>query len=139
MGDLINIEDLKREFVLKTSAKDLKAFAEQQQKVIETLVSSNRSLSEKVSHLENLLMSLENNNVISQISTEEMICIEQINVLRGKSANRELSLDEVKRLDLLVKNLRLIREKSTQVINTREYTHVKEAELVAIATQTETE
>lgn len=137
MSNVINIEDLRRDFVLKTTNKDLKDFAHQQQVVIETLLTSNKNLEEKVKHLENLLLSLENNNIVSQITPEEMICIEQINGLKSKSSNRELSLDEVKRLDLLVKNLRLIREQSTQVINTKEYSNVKEAELVAIATQTE--
>lgn len=137
MSNVINIEDLRRDFVLKTTNKDLKDFAVQQQAVIETLLSTNKNLEDKLKHLENLLLSLENNNIVSQITPEEMICIEQINGLRSKSSNRELSLDEVKRLDLLVKNLRLIREQSTQVINTKEYTNVKEADLVAIATQTE--
>jgi len=137
MSNVINIEDLRRDFVLKTTNKDLKDFAVQQQAVIETLLASNKHLEDKLKHLENLLLSLENNNIVSQITPEEMICIEQINGLRSKSSNRELSLDEVKRLDLLVKNLRLIREQSTQVINTKEYTNVKEADLVAIATQTE--
>ena len=66
-------------------------------------------------------------------NAEEMICIEQIDLLKQKSSSRELSLDEVKRLDLLVKNLRLIREQSTEVINTTDYKNLGEAELVAIA------
>ena len=68
-----------------------------------------------------------------RVSAEENICMEQIHILKTNSSNRELSLDEVKRLDLLVKNLRLIREQSTQVINAGELGDVEEAALVAIA------
>lgn len=68
-----------------------------------------------------------------RVSAEENICMEQIHILKINSSNRELSLDEVKRLDLLVKNLRLIREQSTQVINTGDLGDIEEAALVAIA------
>lgn len=139
MSNLIDIKQLRDEFVLKTKTKDLKAFAEQQQVIIEKLMEQTHQLQEKNKHLEKILLSLEKNNMVVSISPEEMICIEQIEVLRGKSSTRELQLDEVKRLDLLVKNLRLIREQSTQVIESTNHSSIKEADLVAIATQTDFE
>lgn len=139
MSNLVDINQLREEFVQKTKTKDLKAFAEQQQVVIEKLVNQNRQLQEKNDHLEKILMSLEKNNMVISVSPEEMICVEQIEVLKSKSATRELQLDEVKRLDLLVKNLRLIREQSTQVIESTNHSHIKEMDLVAIATQADPE
>jgi hypothetical protein len=44
-----------------------------------------------------------------------------------------LTLEEVKRLDLLVKNLKLIREESTIIVNNKKSDNIKEADLVAIA------
>jgi hypothetical protein len=82
-----------------------------------------------------MLLSSKSNVVRMEITSQELNCMEQIDLLRGKSASRELSLDEVKRLDLLIKNLRLIREESTEVINTASYsTDISEDTLVAIAT-----
>lgn len=135
MSKVIDIQDLNREFVEKTKLKDVKQFAEKQQTLIQTLIDQNNSLREKIDHLESLLMSTPSRAVRIEITPEEAICIEQIEVLRSKSASRELSLDEVKRLDLLVKNLRLIREESTEVINTTSYSNdISEEALVAIAT-----
>lgn len=65
------------------------------------------------------------------ISPEELICIEQINHIKSK--NRELTLDEVKRLDLLVKNLRLIRDESTENITSNSGNDFTEEQLNAIA------
>lgn len=45
----------------------------------------------------------------SVISDEEAICIEQLSILKIVSATRQLSLDEVRQLDLLQKNLRTAR------------------------------
>lgn len=68
---------------------------------------------------------------------EELVCIEQIEVLRNRSAQRELSLEEVKKLDLLIKNLRLIKEQSTENVATAGWRDVSEDALVAIASQSE--
>lgn len=70
-------------------------------------------------------------------STEELICIEQIAILRNRSVQRELSLEEVKKLDLLVKNLRLLQEQSTENVNTNNVRDVSEALLVAVASEPE--
>lgn len=68
------------------------------------------------------------------LTPEELICIEQINILKSKSSDRELSLDECKRLDILVKNLRLIRDESIETIDATNHSSIDEAALVAIAT-----
>ena len=130
MNEIINIQDLKKEFAEKTKVKDLKVFAESQQRLLERLMDENKQLQQKLDHVEQKLLSLD---VAIKLQPEEIICLQQIGLLKKRSESRELSLDEVKRLDLLIKNLRLIREQSTQVIDTKDYTEVKEDELVAIA------
>lgn len=130
MSEVISIQDLKKEFAEKTKAKDLKVFAESQQRLLEKLMNENNQLKDKLNHLEKQMTTLD---VAIKLQPEEVICLQQIDLLKKRSESRELSLDEVKRLDLLIKNLRLIREQSTQVIDTKDYTEVKEDELVAIA------
>lgn len=131
MSDTLDVKALKKQFETATKARELKVYAEAQYNLIEKLEQENKHLKEKLEHMEKMLMS--SKLAAQRLSPEEVICIEQIEVLKSKSANRELSLEEVKRLDLLVKNLRLIREQSTAVINSGDYEAVGEAELVAIA------
>lgn len=45
----------------------------------------------------------------SEISDEEALCVQEIIKLKKYSDDRELSTDEIKKFDLLNKNLRLIR------------------------------
>lgn len=130
MSNLISIEDLKKEFEQKSKAKELKEFAQAQQNLIEKLFQENKFLKEKLLQLE---------GIITQPTPEEMICVEQIEILKKTSKNRELTLDEVKRLDLLIKNLRLIKEQSTENVATPKYREVTEADLVAIASSTPSE
>ena len=126
MSDIISMQDA----LSKMKAKELKEYTAAQFKLVETLRNENQMLKEKVAHLEQLLTTA---TPIMQ-TDEEIICMEQIAILKNRSSGRELSLDEVKRLDLLIKNLRLIREQSTQVIDSVDYSNMKEADLVAAIT-----
>ena len=49
------------------------------------------------------------------VSDEEAICVEQIHKLKENSGKRQLSTDEVKKLDILHKNLKLARGQGTRV------------------------
>ncbi len=131
MADLISIEQLRKDFQEKTKAKDIKEFAVAQQNLIENLLNEIKSLKEKASHLENLMKS--NFKPTQALSDEEVICIEQIGILKQKSSGRILTLEETKQLDLLVRSLKLIREESTIIINHSDPSGMKESELVAIA------
>lgn len=72
-----------------------------------------------------LIGSNDNNN-------EEFICIEQIKILKDRSRERELDINDVKKLDLLIKNLRLIRSQPTE--NTSSTVRdVSEVDLLAAA------
>lgn len=75
-----------------------------------------KKLEEEVSNLKKeidkyrvLLKDLDPDADVSDISDEEIIIVQQISKLKAYSSQRELTNDEVKNLDLYVKNLRLIR------------------------------
>ena len=81
------------------------------------------------------------NNNVSKItkSTEEKIIEEQIDYLDAISAGRGLSLEETRALDLLIKNKKLLEEKSNKPIET-DYNEVPETEdLLRIAGNVESE
>lgn len=138
MSDIYDIEALRKRYLEKTqSTKELKDFAASQQTLIEQLINQNQTLRDKLTALESVVAFT--GGAQSIMSEEEIICVEQIRRLKAKSFERELTLDEVKRLDILVKNLRLIRGQSTDAIDHKDYSEVKEAELVAIATGRQTE
>jgi len=134
MSNVIDISELRKKYESLNKPKDLKAFIEAQHQLISKLQQDMEFLQQKLKEAEKLLISPKAQNILTP---EEVICVEQIDMLRNRSYGRELSLDEVKRLDLLVKNLRLIREQSTQVVNTTAYEHIKEDELLTIAAKSE--
>lgn len=112
----------------KRSKKDMEDFISSQDTTIFKLQSENEILKEKIIQLESFL-SLQQ----TAITNEELICIEQISLIKSKSSSRELSLDEVKRLDILIKNLRLIKNQATDASDEKDYRNVKEADLVTAA------
>lgn len=126
MSDVVSMADM----MAKMKMKELKEYSNAQFLLIGTLRKENLELKEKLEHMEHGLLK----KAATLPSDEELICVEQISILKNRSDQRELSLDEVKRLDLLIKNLRLLREQSTQVIESVDYTNMKEADLVAAIT-----
>lgn len=133
MSNLINIEDLRKQFEDKLTSEEWKKFSEVQYQMIDAYQKQIDLLRRKNEQLEKLLMS-KMDNVAMPLTAEEIICIEQIDRIRHKSIKQELTLEEVKRLDLLVKNLKLIREESTVVINSKSsHEAIPEEDLVAIA------
>lgn len=134
MTKVVDIRELQDLFAGEAKAADIQEFADQQQKVIHKLMLENKVLKEKVAHMEGLLDSVVMQTAISgPVTPEEMICMEQIKILHERSTQRELTLDDVKRLDILVKNLRLIREMSNNTIDVSSHGSVEEADLVRIA------
>lgn len=67
------------------------------------------------------------------VSDEEAICVEQIHLLKVKSRDRELNTDEVKRLDLLHKNLKLARGELSRINNKSAVNKLSKDELAKIA------
>jgi hypothetical protein len=130
MSDIISIDQLRKQFSEKTSLEEWKTFSEMQNSLIEKYQSEIALLRQKNSQLEHLI-NQKAPQLVSELTPEEIICLQQIRRLENSSTSRELTLEEVKRLDLLVKNLKLIREESTIVVNNRS-DNLKESELVAI-------
>lgn len=125
------------QFIKEAKKKELQEFTEKQLVTITKLQDENNFLKQKLGQLERMLVELEQRKMsFNNMQDEELICIEQIQVLKQKSSTRELSLDEAKRLDLFIKNLRLIREQSTEVINSTDYRDLGEEALVRIASST---
>ena len=125
-----NIPDIQKAYKKALKIKEIKELADEQRKIIQKLKEENEQLKAKLAELQsNKLQS----NVGGKISTEELICMEQIELLRAKSLGRELTLEETKKLDLLIKNLRLAREQATQVIDTVDYQSLSVDELEKIA------
>lgn len=118
------------------AVKEVKDLAiEFKAELLTTLERENSDLKKQVEQLKNQLTQQVLGN---QITPEELVCIEQIRILQNRSAQRELSLEEVKKLDLLVKNIRLIREQVTENPTTPKWREVfPEADLVAIASKSE--
>lgn len=111
-----------------------------------TLNEFNNSLMKKlqekdaeISHLKNLLLGgnlpiFGNEGLVAATPEEQLIQV-QIKKIQESSMLRELSLDEVKRFDLLMKNKNLIQERPTE-INGRQKTAAKpktKEELVGLA------
>ena len=132
MSKIYNIEELRREFLLKKSNEDKAEYMQRQQELIEKLIKENTQMQERLSHLESNLMVSASPLLIGNDNAEELICVEQIKILKDRSQSKELDINDVKKLDLLIKNLRLIRSQPTGNVNAN-YRDVSEADLVAIA------
>lgn len=128
---VVDIVALRKQFAENLSIEEWQGFARKQHEIIEHLQEQIKLLSNKNSQLENLISSKFDGNLITHLTDEEQICIEQISRLQKQSMERQLTLEEVKRLDLLVKNLKLIREESTIVVNNLS-DNMKEADLVTL-------
>lgn len=116
-NNIIDINELKKEFAEKLSKEQLQKFSEAQYALINKYENELKFLKEKNKHLENLL--LEKSSLALPLTPEENICLQQINRLEIVSNERQLTLEEVKRLDLLVKNLKLIREGNTLIVESK--------------------
>jgi hypothetical protein len=131
--DIIDINDVRKQMKEKIKAGEMENFVKAQQTLVENLCKQIENLKEKSSHLERVLSGITKSNIVSEITQEEMICIEQIDILKNRSSQRELTTDEVKRLDLLIKNLKLLRQESTVIMSSKSYRTLPEEDLLAIA------
>lgn len=108
------------------SLVDLTSYCNNQFKVIQKLKEEVKELKGQLDHTKSLLTTTvplltppaSVPGVIKvNLSDEENICLIQINKLQEKASSRDLTLEETKKLEILVKSLYLIREKSTQDLN----------------------
>ena len=73
---------------------------------IDKLKAENQQLKVKIQQLESMLMST-SEALHLKVTPEEQICVKQIDSLNRISNERDLTLEEVKKLDFLVKNLKM--------------------------------
>lgn len=120
---------------------ELKSLYDQQFAINQSLIKQIQTLQAEIEHLKTLLGDatpvLEEKPPLV-VSDEQAICEIQIKKLQTAAMQRELTLEETKRLDLLVKNLYLAKGQSTQIVtnnfNPGAFTN---EELINIASQTE--
>jgi hypothetical protein len=80
---------------------------------IEALNGEIKRLKQEITRCKILLDEVDANP--DDVSTAEVICVQQLEKLKESSKNRELTGDEVKNLDVLHKNLKIARGESTRV------------------------
>ena len=132
MSNIISIEELRKEFLEKTKPKDVKEFVEKQQELLEKFMRKCQELEEKLNHANEIISNMGSSLVVGNTNDEELICVQQIEMIKQASLKRELDINEVKKLDLLIKNLRLIRSQPTGVNDTT-IRDVSETDLIALA------
>jgi hypothetical protein len=90
--------------------------------LLETLQKENEDLKFQVGHLKELLTStaplIGGDVSIIEVPQEQAICEIQLRMLNEKAHGRELTLEETKRLEILVKSLYLIKERQGSAIPT---------------------
>lgn len=88
----------------------------------------------ELEHLKDMITKCAPSLTIQQIITdEEMIALKQLAFLKVKALKSELTLDELKAFDILVKNKRLFEDKSTDNVGTALLRDVSQSELLQIA------
>lgn len=105
-----------------TNIEDLKEYANTQYKTIVVQTKKIHELEKSIEVLENKLKETENKSVTTStlaIDAEEQTdtettCVVQIAMIKGLAMNRELTLEEVKKLEILAKTLMLIKGKNTE-------------------------
>jgi hypothetical protein len=110
MSELLDNEQLTKK---DSSKAELKAFAEQQYKELVKLLEINKKLEEEVVHLKKMVTSNDSFLIKTPqiLTNEELICIEQIRLLKVSSELGPLTLEECKKFSEYVKTLKSIRSK----------------------------
>lgn len=118
---------------------ELQQYADVQYKLLQKAHDKIALLEAEIVHLKSIvtssqpLLSAPSELIIK--STEQAICEMQIERLKEASMNRNLTLEETKRLDLLVKNLILAKEANKEIKPDYKYLPegITEATLISIA------
>lgn len=114
-------------FLIKTqggefkSIKELQEYCDAQYNSIQKILQEKEKMQEEIDHLKNLLTTVltsdNPNKTITIIKTPaEVICEQQIEKIQETALKRDLTLEEVKKLDLLIKNNRLLKGDSTDIL-----------------------
>lgn len=94
-----------------TNLGELKRYCDAQFITLQMSIEKIKSLESEIIHLKNLLISLENSkSSIIEKTPELVVCETQLLILEQRALQKELTLEEVKIFDLLVKNKKLLTE-----------------------------
>lgn len=125
------------------NSKELQTYADAQFLALKSATEQIEKLKQEVAHLQDIIaqtVPLVGDNKVDIIiqSTEQSIIEAQIKILSDRALKSELTLEEVKVLDLLIKNKKLLSDEPTTITGERkkkrEYT---EAELISKAKMVE--
>lgn len=114
-------------------------FLVKQHETILSLTNENKRLIEEVEHLKTLLVAsapILNPTTRVILTPEEALIEQQIELIQNRSYNAELTLEDVKKLDLLLKNKKLSKEQNVSLqgeskkVDKKNYTN---AELILLA------
>jgi hypothetical protein len=122
------------------TTKELKEYCDAQYIALQGAVEKIKKLEEEITHLQQILATttelISSPKVEKIIKTPELaICEAQIDILQNRALQKELTLEEVKILDLLIKNKRLLTGEATTIEGEKKKikNQYSEAELVALA------
>ena len=96
----------------EVTPSDLEFKVALQAKTIERITEENIKLKQEVAHLKAIAPIVSAAPVKIAVPYEQSICEIQIKKLQEKAHQRELTLEETKRLEILIKSLYLVREKT---------------------------
>jgi hypothetical protein len=139
MDNISNISQNFKSFI------ELQEYCDAQFAVAQALAKENEKLKAEIEHLKSLLAGatpllkpeVEQPAPKLQVSTEQAILEMQIEKMRQDAMVRQLTLEETKRLDLLIKNLHLVKGQATQITENKLPFNISETDLLRIATQPE--
>jgi hypothetical protein len=118
MDNIIDASQLFQEF---KDVSEWKHFAESQYNTISNLIQENAQLKEEVKHLQELLTSISPGQSLPVpivVSPEEALIDFQIQILKGNNMvpGKEMTLEEIKKLDLLLKNKNIIKQERAAMV-----------------------
>lgn len=140
-GDSSNkgITELQKEFLEQSKVKSLEDNITNLNATIDKLLKQLESKDNEIFELQQRIN--ENHpaitNLAAPLADEELISSAQLERLKNAALNRELSLEEVKKFDLLVKNKRLAQGEATTIdANYRSLpANIQKTELIRIASR----
>lgn len=111
---VVNIHDMAQSAVSQ-SYLELEQKALGLSKTIDQLLNKLEEKEKEILQLQNLLNSPSEIDVVQHVTDEELIADVQLNKLKDAAKVRELTLDEIRKYDLLVKNKRLAQGDPTTI------------------------
>lgn len=137
---LIDIKTMAGEFA---TAADLQDYCNKQYIALTKSIEEIKKLTEEVNHLKSLLQSVESEYPVERviISKEEALIDSQIDLIASRAIGiSELTLEDVKKIDLLYKNKALLKEQGRTIAAVKKKppnSSLSNAELIQIASVNE--